>query len=212
MKSEPRTKTTVLTFTALLATLISIHAASGAAADMLATPESFAAIADTAARSAALFTEAGKVLTHPRCMNCHCSIKAFCRTVSSVGMAFDGADRFAVKACRRHDARRAGVTAAVWIIDDHRAAQTLRRAAAEFGAGEAEIFAQIIVQRQLVADLRRAIAAAVDGHRYGRQHFDLEIAQRQVRAAGDDILPKRPFAVAGTVLIEWQRFQEGLTD
>jgi hypothetical protein len=37
----------------------------------LAPPESFAGIGDTAARSAALFTEAGKVLTSPRCVNCH---------------------------------------------------------------------------------------------------------------------------------------------
>jgi hypothetical protein len=37
----------------------------------LAAPESFAAIADTNTRSAALFTELGKVLTHPRCVNCH---------------------------------------------------------------------------------------------------------------------------------------------
>jgi hypothetical protein len=37
----------------------------------LATPQSFDGISDTAARSAALFTEAGKVLTSPRCMNCH---------------------------------------------------------------------------------------------------------------------------------------------
>ena len=35
------------------------------------SPESFAGISDTAARSAALFTEAGKVLTSPRCVNCH---------------------------------------------------------------------------------------------------------------------------------------------
>jgi hypothetical protein len=33
--------------------------------------ESFANIADTQARSIALFEEAGKVLQHPRCMNCH---------------------------------------------------------------------------------------------------------------------------------------------
>ena len=32
---------------------------------------SFAAIADTQARSIALFAEAGKVLQHPRCVNCH---------------------------------------------------------------------------------------------------------------------------------------------
>ncbi|MDB5453499.1 MAG: hypothetical protein JWO33_2077, partial [Caulobacteraceae bacterium] len=31
----------------------------------------FAGIADQKARSAALFTEAGKVLTSPRCLNCH---------------------------------------------------------------------------------------------------------------------------------------------
>lgn len=32
---------------------------------------SFAAISDTNARAAALFIEAGKVLQHPRCVNCH---------------------------------------------------------------------------------------------------------------------------------------------
>jgi hypothetical protein len=37
----------------------------------LATPESFQTIADPAARSAAAFKEVGKVLTHPRCVNCH---------------------------------------------------------------------------------------------------------------------------------------------
>jgi hypothetical protein len=54
--------------------LISILAAgviSAAQSNDLADPESFAGIADTPARSAALFTELGKVLTHPRCVNCH---------------------------------------------------------------------------------------------------------------------------------------------
>jgi hypothetical protein len=37
----------------------------------LASPESFDGMSDMAARSAALFTEAGKVMTSPRCMNCH---------------------------------------------------------------------------------------------------------------------------------------------
>src|SRR3954468_20441104 len=37
----------------------------------LQPPAAFAGIADPAARSSALFTEAAKVLTHPRCMNCH---------------------------------------------------------------------------------------------------------------------------------------------
>ncbi|HLH93103.1 MAG TPA: Isoquinoline 1-oxidoreductase subunit [Xanthobacteraceae bacterium] len=37
----------------------------------LRPPAAFADIADRAARSRALFTEAAKVLTSPRCMNCH---------------------------------------------------------------------------------------------------------------------------------------------
>jgi len=37
----------------------------------LQPPSAFAAISDPAKRSRALFTEAAKVLTHPRCMNCH---------------------------------------------------------------------------------------------------------------------------------------------
>jgi hypothetical protein len=37
----------------------------------LRAPSAFAGIRDAAARSAALFVEAGKVLQHPRCLNCH---------------------------------------------------------------------------------------------------------------------------------------------
>jgi len=37
----------------------------------LKTPASFASITDRAERSRALFLEAGKVIQHPRCMNCH---------------------------------------------------------------------------------------------------------------------------------------------
>jgi hypothetical protein len=37
----------------------------------LVAPHSFDGISDTAERSAALFTEAGKVLTSARCVNCH---------------------------------------------------------------------------------------------------------------------------------------------
>lgn len=70
MTSELRT-TTVLAVTALLAMLMAAHAASGPPAETLAAPDSFAALDDGAARSAALFTEAAKVFTHPRCMNCH---------------------------------------------------------------------------------------------------------------------------------------------
>ena len=44
---------------------------SAMAAGDLASPESFAKITDEAARSAAMFKELGKVLTSPRCVNCH---------------------------------------------------------------------------------------------------------------------------------------------
>jgi len=37
----------------------------------LRAPSAFSGIRDPAARSAALFTEAGRVLQHPRCLNCH---------------------------------------------------------------------------------------------------------------------------------------------
>lgn len=40
-------------------------------ANQLAAPTAFDAIADERVRSAALFTELGKVLTSPRCTNCH---------------------------------------------------------------------------------------------------------------------------------------------
>ena len=56
---------------ALLMSILAAYAVSDRGADGLATPESFAAIDDVATRSAALFTELGKVLTNPRCVNCH---------------------------------------------------------------------------------------------------------------------------------------------
>jgi hypothetical protein len=37
----------------------------------LLPPEAFAQVTDPAARSKAIFLEASKVLTHPRCVNCH---------------------------------------------------------------------------------------------------------------------------------------------
>jgi hypothetical protein len=69
VRAEQRAKNKVVA-AALLAAVMAAPAAS-APAESLATPESFDVIADTAARSAALFTEAAKVLQHPRCMNCH---------------------------------------------------------------------------------------------------------------------------------------------
>jgi hypothetical protein len=61
----------VLIAVAPLMSMLTTAALSQAPSDRLASPESFAAIADTAERSAALFGELGKVLTHPRCVNCH---------------------------------------------------------------------------------------------------------------------------------------------
>src|SRR4051812_6991944 len=54
----------------ILAVIGAAYAADPAPAG-LAPPESFAEIANTNQRSAALFSELGKVLTHPRCVNCH---------------------------------------------------------------------------------------------------------------------------------------------
>ena len=42
-----------------------------AGAEALRGPESFSSIADRTERSRALFVEAGRVLQHPRCLNCH---------------------------------------------------------------------------------------------------------------------------------------------
>jgi hypothetical protein len=55
----------------LLVSMLTFAVASDREANRLAPPESFAGIADTAARSVAIFGEIGKVLTSPRCVNCH---------------------------------------------------------------------------------------------------------------------------------------------
>jgi hypothetical protein len=64
-----------LTVVAALMTLmtggLTVSAQTNALASQLAPPESFSGITDDAKRSAALFTELGKVLTSPRCTNCH---------------------------------------------------------------------------------------------------------------------------------------------
>jgi hypothetical protein len=52
-------------------TNLAARAVSDSASGQLASVESFSSIADPAARSAAIFTELGKLLTHPRCLNCH---------------------------------------------------------------------------------------------------------------------------------------------
>jgi len=56
---------------ALLTGTLATYSVSVGQGESLASPEQFAEIVDPAARSAALFTELGKVLTHPRCLNCH---------------------------------------------------------------------------------------------------------------------------------------------
>ena len=70
MKSHMRVQVLVAA-AVLLTSMLTAHAVSDGPSDTLASPDSFASIGDTAARSAALFTELGKVLTHPRCVNCH---------------------------------------------------------------------------------------------------------------------------------------------
>jgi hypothetical protein len=70
MRSETRFRI-LASVAALSLSLLTGYAASQAASTTLASPGSFSAIADTDARSSAIFTELGKVLTHPRCVNCH---------------------------------------------------------------------------------------------------------------------------------------------
>jgi len=70
MKSETRFQIFV-SVAALGMSMLTGYAASQTPSNTLASPESFAGIADTGARSAAMFTELGKVLTNPRCTNCH---------------------------------------------------------------------------------------------------------------------------------------------
>jgi hypothetical protein len=56
---------------AVSAAALTARAFSNSPADALASVESFSSITDPEARSAAYFTELGKVLTSPRCLNCH---------------------------------------------------------------------------------------------------------------------------------------------
>ena len=58
---------------AVFAGMMALVATSAAAEShrTLRAPSAFAGIQDPTARSAAYFIEAGKVLRHPRCLNCH---------------------------------------------------------------------------------------------------------------------------------------------
>jgi hypothetical protein len=53
------------------AAALTAEAVSNTSLGSLASVESFSSISDPHQRSAAYFTELGKVLTHPRCLNCH---------------------------------------------------------------------------------------------------------------------------------------------
>jgi hypothetical protein len=53
------------------AAALTAEAISNSPSGDLASVESFASIGDQQTRSVAYFTELGKVLTHPRCLNCH---------------------------------------------------------------------------------------------------------------------------------------------
>jgi hypothetical protein len=59
--------------TAFLCCMALAGSVSGAAqpSNTLQAPSAFAGISNPAERSRAIFAEAAKVLTHPRCMNCH---------------------------------------------------------------------------------------------------------------------------------------------
>src|ERR1700720_2949420 len=62
----------VLTSLAFAAVLAAMHSFAQAQENSgLRDPSTFASISDQAARSRALFAEAGKVIMSPRCMNCH---------------------------------------------------------------------------------------------------------------------------------------------
>ena len=60
-----------LSVTLLALGLLAIAWTAIAGPETLQGPDAFESIADPAERSAALFVEAGKVLLHPRCLNCH---------------------------------------------------------------------------------------------------------------------------------------------
>lgn len=69
---KPETRLSAVAALAMLLTGgVIAYAASQAGPNTLASPQSFAGIKDEKARSAALFVELGKVLTSPRCLNCH---------------------------------------------------------------------------------------------------------------------------------------------
>jgi hypothetical protein len=70
MKSELRFQL-MFAVVVVATSMLAGYAVSETTPSSLASPDSFASISDTNARSVAIFTELGRVLTHPRCTNCH---------------------------------------------------------------------------------------------------------------------------------------------
>lgn len=70
MTSEARFRT-FMVLVAIASSVMTGYATSQTVSNTLAAPESFVGISDQPARSVAIFNELGKVLTHPRCTNCH---------------------------------------------------------------------------------------------------------------------------------------------
>lgn len=64
-------RTYALALAVLMTYMLAAYAVVPTPSNKLASPESFSSIPDQPARSAAIFTELGKVLTSPRCVNCH---------------------------------------------------------------------------------------------------------------------------------------------
>jgi hypothetical protein len=58
-------------FLGILVAVLSTASAQTPAGQELQSPSAFQSIDDRAQRSRTIFAELGKVLTHPRCMNCH---------------------------------------------------------------------------------------------------------------------------------------------
>src|SRR2546429_8332482 len=61
----------VLASGAALLSNVACTSAVAQSSDDLRAPSAFVSIADSEARSRALFSEAAKVIMNPRCMNCH---------------------------------------------------------------------------------------------------------------------------------------------
>jgi len=70
---RPRVVLVTVGFMAVVATAAALAplAARAEGNRTLRAPSAFAGLRDPAARSAAFFVEAGRVLRHPRCLNCH---------------------------------------------------------------------------------------------------------------------------------------------